>query len=83
MDYARYKKTVSSALFIHFTLLACYVPFGYGFEIAGKTSPRAFLQATEVFAILLVFFNSSIKQGSEKKKAIINTVKDLLFRETV
>ena len=54
----RYKKTVSSALWVHFTLLACYLPFSIvsGLKaITGNTFAVA-----EGFTATLVFFNSSV-----------------------
>ena len=54
----RYKKTVSSALWVHFTLLACYLPFGVvsGLKaVTGETLPVA-----EGFTATLIFFNSSV-----------------------
>ena len=54
----RYKKTVSSALWLHLTLLGCYLPFGIlsGVKvITGETFPVA-----EGFTATLIFFNSSV-----------------------
>ena len=54
----RYKKTVSSALWVHFTLLACYLPFSIvsGLKaITGDTFADA-----EGFTATLIFFNSSV-----------------------
>ena len=54
----RYKKTVSSALWVHFTLLACYLPYSIvsGLKaITGDTFATA-----EGFTATLIFFNSSV-----------------------
>jgi len=54
----RYKKTVSSALWVHLTLLGCYLPFGIlsGVKaITGDTLPVA-----EGFTATLIFLNSSV-----------------------
>ena len=54
----RYKKTVSSALWVHLTLLACYLPYSIvsGLKaITGKTFALA-----EGFTATLIFFNSSL-----------------------
>jgi len=54
----RYKKTVSSALWVHFTLLVCYLPYSIvsGLKaITGETFADA-----EGFTATLIFFNSSV-----------------------
>ena len=58
MNRERFKKTVSSALWVHFTMLVCYLPFGVvsGVRaITGETLPVA-----DGFTATLIFFNSSV-----------------------
>ena len=58
MHRERFKKTVSSALWVHFTMLVCYLPFGVvsGLKaITGETFPVA-----DGFTATLIFFNSSV-----------------------
>ena len=58
LNVKRYKKTVSSALWVHLTLLACYLPYSIvsGLKaITGNVFPVA-----EGFTATLIFFNSSL-----------------------
>ena len=54
----RYKKTVSSALWVHFTLLACYLPYSIVSGLKAITGDT--FAVTEGFTGTLVFFNSSV-----------------------
>ena len=54
----KYKKTVSSALWVHFTLLACYLPYSIVSGLRAVTGDD-FLVA-EGFSATLIFFNSSV-----------------------
>lgn len=61
LNIARYRKSVSSALWVQFTLLACYLPFGVViaiFVINGRNTPSIDL-AWEI-TMLLVLLNSSL-----------------------
>ena len=54
----RYKKTVSGALWVHFTLLACYLPYSV---VSGMKAITAdILPVAEGFTATLIFFNSSL-----------------------
>jgi len=54
----QYKKTVSNALWVHFTLLACYLPYSIVSGLRAITG-ESFLVA-EGFSATLIFFNSSV-----------------------
>ena len=54
----RYKKTVSSALWVHFTLLACYLPYSIVSGIKAITGDP--LEVVDGFTATLIFFNSSV-----------------------
>ena len=54
----RYKKTVSSALWVYFTMLACYLPFGVVLGVKAITGE--ILPVADGFAATLIFFNSSL-----------------------
>ena len=60
-NMARYKKTVSSALWVQMTFLACYLPFGISTIVVGLTGqyPPALALAWELTLSLLTF-NSSL-----------------------
>ena len=75
----KYRKTVSSVLWVHFTLLACYLPFGIvsGVKvITGETLPVA-----EGFTVTLMLFNSSVNpvlycwRMKEVRQAVIETIR--------
>ena len=79
LQIERYKKTVSSALWVHFTLLACYLPFAIvsGVKaITGETLPVA-----EGLTATLIFFNSSVNpvlycwRIREVRKAVKETIR--------
>ncbi len=75
----RYKKTVSSALWVHLTLLACYLPYSVvsGLQaVTGDAFPVA-----EGFTATLVFFNSTLNpvlycwRIREVRQAVKQTIK--------
>ena len=61
LNIARYKKTVSSAIWVQMTLVACYRPFGISTVVVGVTGqyPPALALAWELTLALLTF-NSSL-----------------------
>ena len=79
----RYKKTVSSALWIHFTLLACYLPFGIVSGVKAITGET--LAVAEGFTATLIFFNSSVNpvlycwRIREVRKAVKETIRQFCF----
>ena len=58
LNLKRYKKTVSSALWVHLTLLACYLPFSVVSGLKAVTGDT--FAVAEGFTATLVFFNSSL-----------------------
>ncbi|XP_078350530.1 5-hydroxytryptamine receptor 1B-like [Oculina patagonica] len=54
----RYKKTVSSALWVHLTLLACYLP--YSIVSGMKATTGETFAVAEGFTATLIFLNSSL-----------------------
>ena len=61
LNIARYKKTVSSAVWVQITLVACYLPFGISTVVVGVTGqyPPTLALAWELTLALLTF-NSSL-----------------------
>ena len=58
MHRERFKKTVSNALWVHFTMLVCYLPFGV---VSGvKVITEETLPVADGFTATLIFFNSSV-----------------------
>ena len=58
INFARYKKTVSSALWVHLTLLACYLPYSIVSGLKAITGDT--WAVAEGFTATLIFFNSSL-----------------------
>ena len=60
LNKARYKKTVSTALWVQITLLACYVPFGLVsvFVITASRTPS--IVFAWLLSITLLYFNSTL-----------------------
>ena len=60
LNKARYKKTVSTALWVQITLLACYVPFGLIslFVITASRTPS--IVFAWLLSITLLYFNSTL-----------------------
>ena len=58
LQVERYKKTVSSALWVHFTLLGCYLPYSIISGLKAITGDA--YAVAEGFTATLVFFNSSV-----------------------
>ena len=66
LDMARYKRAVSSALWLQFTLVICYLPFALVNIVLAvtTTSPQSAMPSSlfvaRSFAIILTFLNSSL-----------------------
>ena len=84
LNIARYRKTVSSALWLQLTLVACYLPFGIGvaiFAMTGLSSP-SFDFAWDV-SLSCVLLNSTLNpflycwKMKEVRQAVKNTVKKI------
>ena len=81
MNLARYKKTVSIALFVQLTLLACYIPYGIIsiFALAGLRSPTYNLAWDSTLTLL--FLNSTLNpflyfwKMRHLRQAVISTVR--------
>ena len=75
----RYKRTVSSALWVHLTLLACYLPFSVVSGLKAMTGDT--FAVGEGFTATLVFFNSSLNpvlycwRIKEVRQAVKQTIK--------
>ena len=84
LNIARYKKTVSSALWLQLTLVACYFPHGILLSIlaiTGSVTPS--LALTWALTTTLFFFNSSLNpflycwKMREIRKAVRDTIRQI------
>ena len=75
----RYKKTISSALWVHFTLLACFLPYSIVSGLKALTGDT--FATAEGFTATLIFFNSSVNpflycwRIREVRKAVKETIR--------
>jgi len=84
LNIARYKKTVSSALWLQLTLVACYLPHGIVTTLwtNNELFPSVFLAAK--YTITLVFLNSSLNpilycwKIQEVRQEVKNTIRQVL-----
>lgn len=81
LNMARYKKTVFNALWIHFTLVACYLPFTVITVLITVVGFSKFLFWAEVLTVSLVYVNSSLNpflycwKMREVRQAVKETVR--------
>ena len=80
MNIVRYRKTVSSALRVQITLVACYLPFGVVMAILVIYKPLILAQhATLTLLLLNSTFNPFLYcwKMKEVKQAVMNTIRQL------
>ena len=86
LNIARYKKTVSSALWLQLTLVACYLPHGLLLSIlaiSGSVTPS--LALTWALTSTLFFFNSSLNpflycwKMREVRQAVKDTIRQVWY----
>ena len=80
VNFLRYKKTVSSALWVFAAMMICYVLFGLVLIAHTVMSPSASLLIINYFAITLVYLNSSLNPilYCWKIRKIRNAVREIL-----
>ena len=84
MNMARYKKTVSSALWIHSSLLVCYLPYTISTAVRAASHDNGSLSTIVWNATgLLVFFNSTLNpflycwKMTEVRQAVKQTIRNI------
>ena len=85
LNIARYKKAVSTAVWLQLTLVACYLPYGVATTLV--TSGGRFSSVTNAwnYAVTLVYFNSSLNpilycwKIEEVRQAVKNTIRQVLY----
>ena len=83
LNMARYRKTVSSALWVQFTVLACYLPTGIVLVTMAVKGISLSLLVVWTFTTTLALLNSSLNpilycwKMREVRRAVINTVKNI------
>ena len=80
-NVARYRKAVSTALWLQFTLVVCYLPYGI---LANFWNSNLFMFSARYFAVTLVYLNSSLNpllycwKIREVRQAVKSTIRQLL-----
>ena len=59
-NMARYRRTVSNALWVHLTLMTCYIPFAIVTAVIAVHGPNPPLAMAEFSTLTLVYMNSSL-----------------------
>ena len=83
LNIARYRKAVSSALWLQLTLVACYLPNGLVTFLATKSRISPFLSLVNKISLTFVFLNSSLNpllycwKMREVRQAVKKTIKQL------
>ena len=81
LNMARYKKTVSNALWVHLTLATCYIPFAVVTVVIAVRGFSSSIFLVESVAITLVYLNSSLNpvlycwKIKEVRQAVKKTVR--------
>ena len=84
LNTERYRKAVTSALWVQCTLVACYLPYGIAIALVSNSNESACNDFFLYFASTLVFLNSSLNpflycwKISEVKQAAKETIKEAL-----
>ena len=84
LNIARYRKTVSSALWVQVTLVACYLPFGITLSIhAARVTRFSYLDLAGHITNTLLMFNSTLNpflycwKMKEVRQAVKSTIRKL------
>ena len=80
---ARYRKTVSSALWVHLTLVTCYFPVGVVAALIAIKGITSYLALVWIFLVTVVHFNSTLNpilycwKIKEVRRAVIATIRQI------
>ena len=83
LNIARYRKTVSFALWVQFTVLACYLPTGIVLALMAVKGVTLSLLIVWTFTTTLALLNSSLNpilycwKMREVRRAVIDTIKNI------
>ena len=84
LNLARYKKAVSTAIWLQLTLVACYLPFSIVLVLTSYSGLSSSLCNTVLYTDTLVFLNSSLNpilycwKIEEVRQAVKNTIRQVL-----
>ena len=84
LNIERYRKVVSTAIWLQLTLVACYLPNGILMALVAKSGPSSSIYHAWNYALSLVFLNSSLNtilycwKIEEVRQAVKNTIRQVL-----
>ena len=84
LNIARYRKAVSSALWLQFMLVVCYLPYLILVTVAIHVEPCASVSLAWSYSVTLVFLNSSLNpilycwKIDEVRQAVKDTIRQVL-----
>ena len=84
LNTARYKKAVSTAIWLQLTLAACYLPYGVAVALWTNSEPSASLYQLWIYSHTLVYLNSSLNpilycwKLEEVRQAVKDTIRQVL-----
>ena len=84
LNIARYKKAVSTAIWLQVTLVACYLPYGVVRALATSGGRSSSVSNAYYYVVSLVFLNSSLNpllyywKIEEVRQAVKNTIRQVL-----
>ena len=85
LNIARYRKTVSSALWVQLTLITCYLPAGVVTTLITVQGMTAVLFVAWTFSLTLVFLNSTLNpilycwKIKNVRRAVVEIVRQIYF----
>ena len=84
LNIARYKKAVSTAIWLQLTLVACYLPFNLVSVLMSYSGLSSSLCDVRIYTVTLVYLNSSLNpilycwKIEEVRQAVKNTIRQVL-----
>ena len=83
LNIARYKKAVSTAIWLQITLVACYLPYGVTSTLATSGGRSLFVYTAWYYTVTAIFLNSSLNpilycwKIDEVRQAVKDTIRQL------
>ena len=84
LNIERYRKALSTAIWLQLTLVACYLPNGILMALVANSGPSSSIYHAWNYALTLVFLNSSLNpilycwKIEEVRQAVKNTIRQVL-----
>ena len=84
LNIERYKKAVSTAIWLQLTLVACYLPYGVVTALVTYSGLSSSVYHARIYAVTLVFLNSSLNpllycwKIEEVRQAVKDTIRQVL-----